>query len=691
MEPARDSWDFTGDDAAVQATRSAGLAVQGILIGTPAWATAAGQKPGNGVPRGLYLDPGDSRNLWADYVRATVAHYRDQVRIWEVWNEPDLAFFWSGSPADYYRLLQVAYQVISTLDPGATVLMGGMVDPGLGFVRNVLANVQGQAPFDAAAWHAYGPARSVYTNLTNLRALLAQHGLGSLPIWVNESGFPASNPNGEPRQAAFVLQTVAYAFAAGASKVLIYRASDDVLPKTYGLVSAAGVPRMGYVAFQVAAGELTHVHAMTYLAGTNVERFVFYEGNRLVTMFWNRGSSDTQAELTASGTAAQVVDWMGNAQTVAATGGVLKLTLPGASYNTGVDAANSVVGGPPVMVVEDNSTPSGLTVNSYVPALAGTHRRLALVNHASAPVTVRVNAAANPRIHQVLMLPPGALQTLDLDLFAGSRYSGSYLLSSSAPLVGAAGSDRASVQATTASRSWFVASTAGPISVTNPSSSAARVAVSGYTGGAKKAVSATLQVAAGTTVVWNPPSKLSAVFKAPVPIAVTGSGATAGLNPSWYAVQPPSSHVALFNPQNAATDVDVRFVGSDTVTGQQLHLQPHRAFSLSTHAARALVISADRSIAAGYRTATGTAQIPAQPNTDSVIASAGTQTRVALFNPSANPAHVAYTLLARGSSNQKSLVLAPGGVTTVQARKTTDAPLGVVVQSDVPIVAQSTG
>jgi hypothetical protein len=103
------------------------------------------------------------------------------------------------------------------------------------------------------------------------------------------------------------------------------------------------------------------------------------------------------------------------------------------------------------------------------------------------------------------------------------------------------------------------------------------------------------------------------------------------------------------------------------------------------------VISADRSIAAGYRTATGTAQIPAQPNTDSVIASAGTQTRVALFNPSANPAHVAYTLLARGSSNQKSLVLAPGGVTTVQARKTTDAPLGVVVQSDVPIVAQSTG
>jgi hypothetical protein len=247
-----------------------------------------------------------------------------------------------------------------------------------------------------------------------------------------------------------------------------------------------------------------------------------------------------------------------------------------------------------------------------------------------------------------------------------------------------------SVPATTAAKAWFVASATAPISITNPGTAAVKVAVAGYSGKTKK-FSGSVSVAAGKTVAWRAPSTLSTVFRAPSPVVITGSGAAAGLNPSWYAVQPPASHVALFNPQKSPADVDVRFVGSDAVTGQQLHLSPHRTYSLSTHDARALVISADRSIAAGYRTAAGTTQIASQPGTDSVLASAGPQTHVALFNPSTAPAHVAYTVLARGSSTAKSLVVPPGSVTTVQARSSADAPRGVVIQSDVPVVAQPAG
>jgi hypothetical protein len=687
LQATRTSWDFTADDAAVNASQAAGLSIDGILIGTPAWAAAKGQKPGNGVPRGLYLDPSDPHNLWANFVRTTVTHYRNQVRVWEIWNEPDLAFFWSSTPKDYLRLLTVADAVILSVDPGATVMMAGMVDPGLGFVRSVLAGMGGTVPFNAVAWHAYGPARSVYTNVSNLRALLGQYGLSSMPLWVTEAGFPASNPNGEPRQAAFVLQTIAYAFAAGASKVLVYRASDDVLPKTFGLVAATGEPRMGYVAFQVAAGNLAHIGAMTYLPGTNVERFAFYEGSRLVTMLWNRRQADAQVQVTAAGATAQVTDWTGNTQTVPATNGVLQLTLPGASYNVGTDATNSVVGGPPILVIQDNKAPGGLSTTGYIPEVVGGSRRLALLNHSSQPVVVRVAASANPRMHEVLTVGPGSLQTLDLDLFAGPRYSGGYSLASSAPIVGAAGSSKVSVASIAASRSWFVASASGPVSITNPAATAVRVAVTGYNAATRKTVASSLTVPAGRTVPWLPAQKISVVFKSAAPVVMSGPGVTAGLNPSWYAVQPPAKHVALFNPQKSATNVDVRFVGSDTVTGQQLHLSAHRAYSLSTHNARAVVISADRSIAAGYRT-TSPAPISSNPGTDSVIASAGPQTRVALFNPSTNPAHVAYTLLERGSSIQKSLVLAPGTVKTVQARTASDAPRGVVVQSDIPVVAQ---
>jgi hypothetical protein len=691
LQPSSGSWDFTSDDTAVKASVDAGIAVQGILIGTPGWAAAAGQKPGNGVPKGLYLDPTNSHNLWANYVRATVTHYRSQVRVWEVWNEPDLKFFWSGTPADYARLMTVAYDVIQSVQPGATVLMAGMVDPGMGFIRSVLGTVKGDPPFSAAAWHAYGPARSVYTNLGALRGILAQHGLGSIPIWVNEAGFPASNPTGEQRQAAYVLQTIAYAFAAGAAKVLVYRASDDPLPKTFGLVSAAGQPRMGYVAFQVAAGQLSHSQAITYLAGTKVERFVFYEGNRLVTMLWNRSTTDTTVELTASGSSAQAVDWQGNAQTLTSSGGAYHLTLPGATYNVGVDAAGSVVGGPPIFVIQDNTTPPGLAAGGYVAPVPGVRRRLVLLNHASQPATVRVTAAGNPRIHQVLTLAPEGLQTLDLDLFGGSRYSGAYTLTSSAPLIGAAGSDRASVPVATSARTWFVASATGPVSVTNPGAQAARVSITGYSAAKHRTVTTSVAAPAGKTITWKPQATMPVLFKASAPVVISGSGATPGLNPSWYAVRPPAKRVALYNPQKAATDVDVHFVGSDTVTGQQLHLLPHRAYSLNTHSASALVISANRSIAAGYRSPTTGAAIASQPDTDAVIASAGPQTRVALFNPSAQPAHVTYTVMSRGSQTAKTLLLAPAHVATVQARTASQAPGGVMVKSDVPVVAQPAG
>jgi hypothetical protein len=71
-----------------------------------------------------------------------------------------------------------------------------------------------------------------------------------------------------------------------------------------------------------------------------------------------------------------------------------------------------------------------------------------------------------------------------------------------------------------------------------------------------------------------------------------------------------------------------------------------------------------------------------------VVASAGPQTNVALFNPSSSPAHVNYTVVSRSSSTLKSLVLPAGTVKSIQARSVNDAPRGVLVRSDVPVVAQ---
>lgn len=106
------------------------------------------------IPKNLYepifLSNGDVNpdNYWGAYVAETVSTYKDYVKIWEVWNEPDwvsdynITLGWAtkaptksdlprfnGSIHDYIRMLRVTYAVAKKLDPQAQVALGGIGYP----------------------------------------------------------------------------------------------------------------------------------------------------------------------------------------------------------------------------------------------------------------------------------------------------------------------------------------------------------------------------------------------------------------------------------------------------------------------------------------------------------------------------------------------------------------------------------
>lgn len=62
---------------------------------------------------------------WDNYIPAIVTRYKSGVDYWEVWNEPDLAEFCNGTPAQYAPLLAVTSSTIKQIDPTATVVLGG--------------------------------------------------------------------------------------------------------------------------------------------------------------------------------------------------------------------------------------------------------------------------------------------------------------------------------------------------------------------------------------------------------------------------------------------------------------------------------------------------------------------------------------------------------------------------------------
>ncbi len=82
---------------------------------------------------------------WVRWVRASVARYRDVIREWEVWNEPN----YRVKPADYARLFILTAEAIRAEQPRATIIafgLGSGVD--YRYADAVLAIVQAQGKID---------------------------------------------------------------------------------------------------------------------------------------------------------------------------------------------------------------------------------------------------------------------------------------------------------------------------------------------------------------------------------------------------------------------------------------------------------------------------------------------------------------------------------------------------------------
>lgn len=156
-------------------------------------------KPGNFT--GLYLPiwdngangtPINDSNTYAKYVYDIATTYKDYVRFWEIWNEPDFSFspnayappsdpnsWWNrsnfecdcpcmaGTIYNYVRLLRISWEVIKSVDSTAYICTGGLgyssfLDAVLRYTDNPLDGsssaaypLTGGAYFDVLSFHVY--------------------------------------------------------------------------------------------------------------------------------------------------------------------------------------------------------------------------------------------------------------------------------------------------------------------------------------------------------------------------------------------------------------------------------------------------------------------------------------------------------------------------------------------------------
>jgi hypothetical protein len=306
IQPAR-SGALALPTALVDGYVEAGLEPLLVLGYPPDWASSAPPKTRGEAQKYPPRDIAD----WEAYVRGVARGLGEQVRYYEIWNEPN-GHYLKQAPDDprpleavYAELVKVAYHAIHEEDPDAVVVIGACAGHPSFSVRSM--HHHGAADFcDALSYHAYGGANETgigaaafaFTQ-SYLAEWLPQLGRPDLPIIDSESGIKDLPDGPEGAFTSMILaQGLVARQAAGFDRYYFYNAEPRQYPGHRNFQMMFGFDAQPLVALPMLAtwdrllGDAVYVDELPDVGeGVLAYRFRRADGHPVVAT-WSNGPSD---------------------------------------------------------------------------------------------------------------------------------------------------------------------------------------------------------------------------------------------------------------------------------------------------------------------------------------------------------------------------------------------------------------
>jgi uncharacterized protein (TIGR03437 family) len=235
IETTRGAFDFRSFDNYMTAlgqhglvdaaTNTANMAMT-LAAGTPSWAVAGHStcSAATAGGPGVCTAPPDNIQDWTDFLTAVVQHYNGKtqphIHYYELWNECNVAEWWTGTDAQMVALAEAAYPIVHQ-DPYSLLLTPSVAGPvgsvspnsGVAWMTGYLT-AGGSKYADGGAFHGYIAAQngitpfpwpeqdttsgckafvgcygSIVTKATQLRAVFDQNGLAGKPMYQTEGSW----------------------------------------------------------------------------------------------------------------------------------------------------------------------------------------------------------------------------------------------------------------------------------------------------------------------------------------------------------------------------------------------------------------------------------------------------------------------------------------------------------------------
>ena len=226
LEPYKGVWDFARLDRYLALAQQHGTGVLFTLGGCPTWASARPQLFSNYTP-GFSAEPANMDD-WRTYVRAVASRYKGRIQAYEIWNEPNLREFWSGSVEQLVTLTNEAAKIIHSVDPHALVVSPSVTaNYGVPWFKEFLAKGGGQS-VDVIGYHFYVDPQTLLPEdmvpvIQRVRQVMSDNSLSDKPLWNTETGwFPPAKIDSDELAAAFLARAFIVSWAAGVQRFYWY-------------------------------------------------------------------------------------------------------------------------------------------------------------------------------------------------------------------------------------------------------------------------------------------------------------------------------------------------------------------------------------------------------------------------------------------------------------------------------------
>jgi Glycosyl hydrolase catalytic core len=218
IQPAEGGpYDWSATDEEVRGAARNGIQPLPFVFGTPGYAAGSHVEPPLGSTQ--------SKEAWQRFLSEAVARYGpggsfweefaisdpgvepQPITAWQIWNEQNSPTFFQPkpSPGKYAELLRLSDDAITTADPNAEILLGGMFgtpsrNRGIfswRFLKRLYRVNGAKSHFDAVALHPYSPnLAGIKAQIELARKQMKKGGDRGTPIWITEIGWGSGGTAG---------------------------------------------------------------------------------------------------------------------------------------------------------------------------------------------------------------------------------------------------------------------------------------------------------------------------------------------------------------------------------------------------------------------------------------------------------------------------------------------------------------